>query len=105
MNPLARQVDLLILGGGAGGMTAALVGAILGVDVVLAEKTPLVGGTSARSAGSLWVPNSRHSPSGSDHPNKALGYLRAALGNRLREQMATAFLRAGPDMIAFLEDN
>jgi succinate dehydrogenase/fumarate reductase flavoprotein subunit len=100
-----RDVDLLVLGSGAGGMTAALTAAILGLDVMVVEKTQFVGGTSARSAGSVWVPNSRHSPPGSDDPDKALLYLRAALGNRLRESMMLAYLRAGPEMVAFLEDN
>jgi succinate dehydrogenase/fumarate reductase flavoprotein subunit len=105
MSPAARQVDLIVLGSGAGGMTAALTAAILGLDVVLVEKTPFVGGTSARSAGSVWVPNSRHSAPGKDDRDKALLYLRSALGNRMRESMVHAYLDAGPEMIAFLEDN
>jgi succinate dehydrogenase/fumarate reductase flavoprotein subunit len=105
MSPASREVDLVVLGSGAGGMTAALTAAILGLDVVLVEKTQFVGGTSARSAGSVWVPNSRHSPPGKDDPDKALLYLRACLGNRIREPMVHAYLDAGPDMIAFLEDN
>ena len=105
MNPASREVDLVVLGSGAGGMTAALTAAILGLDVVLVEKTQFVGGTSARSAGSVWVPNSRHSSPGKDDPDKALLYLRACLGNRIRESMVHAYLDAGPNMIAFLEDN
>jgi succinate dehydrogenase/fumarate reductase flavoprotein subunit len=78
---------------------------VLGLDVLLVEKTDVVGGTSARSAGSLWVPNSRHSPPGSDSPENALHYLRAVLGNRLDETRVRAFLGAAPEMVAFLEDN
>jgi succinate dehydrogenase/fumarate reductase flavoprotein subunit len=100
-----RDIDLLVLGSGAAGMTAALTGAVLGLDVLLVEKTDVVGGTSARSAGSLWVPNSRHSPPGSDSPDNALRYLRAVLGNRLDEIRVRAFLGAAPEMVAFLEDN
>ena len=55
--------------------------------------------------GGLWVPNSRHSPPGNDSIDKALSYLHAAVGNRLRESMALSFLRAAPEMVAFLEDN
>src|SRR5215470_12366991 len=100
-----RQVDLLVVGGGAAGMTAALTAAVLGLDVLLVEKTEVVGGTTARSAGSLWVPNSRHSPPGRDHPDNALRYLRAVLGNRFDETRVRAFLGATPEMVAFLEDN
>ena len=60
MDAIPSEVDLLVLGAGAGGMTAALSAAILGLDVVLIEKAETVGGTTARSAGSVWVPNSRH---------------------------------------------
>src|SRR5262249_62164545 len=62
-------------------------------------------GRSARSAGSVWVPNSRHSPAGRDSPENALRYLRAVLGNRLDETRMHAFLAAAPEMVAFLEDN
>jgi succinate dehydrogenase/fumarate reductase flavoprotein subunit len=100
-----RHVDLLVLGSGAAGMTAALTASVLGLDVLVIEKTEVVGGTTARSAGSLWVPNSRHSPPGRDNPENALRYLRAVLGNRLDETRVRAFLGAAPEMVAFLEDN
>ena len=101
----ARTVDLVVLGAGAGGMTAALTAAVLGFDVLLVEKTAEIGGNTARSAGSLWVPNTRHSPPGNDSFEKALAYLRATVGNRLPESLARAFLAAAPEMVAFLEDN
>jgi succinate dehydrogenase/fumarate reductase flavoprotein subunit len=105
MTVLPAEVDLVVLGAGAGGMTAALSASILGLEVLLVEKTALVGGTSARSAGSIWVPNSRHSPPGEDSFEQALTYLRNAVGNRLDPARASAFLRAAPEMIDFLEDN
>ena len=100
-----RHTDLLVLGSGASGMTAALTASVLGLDVMLVEKADVVGGTTARSAGSAWVPNSRHSPPGRDSPDNALRYLRAVLGNRLDETRVRAFLAAAPQMVAFLEDN
>ncbi len=105
MDDIPAEVDLIILGAGAGGMTAALTGAVLGLDVLLVEKTDQVGGTSALSAGSVWVPNSRHGAPGADSFDKALAYLRNAVGNRLSEDRAAAFLRAAPEMVDFLEDN
>jgi thioredoxin reductase len=44
------EVDLLVIGGGATGMTAALVGSIEGLRTMPCEKTELVGGTTATSA-------------------------------------------------------
>lgn len=105
MQSIPADVDLLVLGAGAGGMTAALSAAVLGLEVLVVEKAAVVGGTTARSAGAVWVPNSRHSPPGADTPAKALAYLRGTVGNRLRSEMADAYLSAAPEMVAFLEDN
>ena len=54
-------MDVLVAGAGAGGMTAALVGALEGLDVLLCEKSAQVGGTTAISAGTIWVPGTRQS--------------------------------------------
>jgi succinate dehydrogenase/fumarate reductase flavoprotein subunit len=99
------EVDLLVLGAGAGGMTAALVAAVLGLDVLLVEKTAVVGGTTALSAGSVWVPGSPHSPPGSDDAEHARRYLQAAIGHRLRAALTDSFLAAGPEMVRFLEQH
>jgi succinate dehydrogenase/fumarate reductase flavoprotein subunit len=104
VSTVPKEVDLLVLGSGAAGMTAALTASLLELDVLLVEKAAVVGGTTARSAGSVWIPNTRHAPA-SDSTGETLMYLRNALGNRLREATISAFLRAGPEMIAFLEDN
>ncbi len=102
---LPDQVDLLVVGAGAGGMAAALTASVLGLDVAVIEKTAHVGGTSARSAGSVWVPNTHLRTQGEDSFDKALTYLRRAIGNHFDEARVTAFLRAAPDMVAFLEKN
>ena len=65
MAPLTRrfdlETDLLVIGAGAAGMTAALVGAMEGLQVILCEKSDVVGGTTATSAGTVWIPGSRQS--------------------------------------------
>ena len=98
-----RAVDLVVLGAGAAGMTAALTAATLGLEVVLLEKAAVVGGTTAISAGSVWIPNSRHGAP-DDSVERARTYLQATVGDRLRPEMAEAFLARGPEMLAFLED-
>ena len=95
MSKQTPDFDLIVLGSGAGGMTAALTASVLGLNVLLVEKTAAIGGTTSRSAGAVWIPNSRHSTKG-DTPEQALAYLRGSLGNRMRESMVAAFLRAGP---------
>src|SRR5215831_11633961 len=44
------------MGSGASGMTAALVATVEGASVLLVESTSRIGGTSARSSGTLWIP-------------------------------------------------
>ncbi|MEZ5652499.1 MAG: FAD-dependent oxidoreductase [Burkholderiaceae bacterium] len=101
---LPSETDLIVLGSGAPGLTAAITGAILGLRVLVIEKAARVGGTSARSAGSVWVPNTRHAPPGGDDPGNARRYLQAVLGDAYEPAGIDAFLDAGPEMIAFLED-
>ncbi|MCX6060025.1 MAG: FAD-binding protein [Chloroflexi bacterium] len=55
MKDLDHLVDLLIVGSGAGGMVAALVGKSLSLDVLVIEKTGYFGGSTARSGGVCWL--------------------------------------------------
>jgi 3-oxosteroid 1-dehydrogenase len=89
------EVDLLVLGSGASGMTAALVAAIEGASVLVLESTARVGGTSARSSGTLWIP--RH------EDLAAATYLDALVGAKADRSLRQAFLAAGPAMVAYLE--
>lgn len=100
--------DVVVVGAGGAGMSAALFAAIRGAKVLLLERTEYVGGTTAFSAGTTWIPNSRHANSvapGGDDPEKARGFLRRAVGERSPEALRDAFLEAGPQAIAEIEAN
>lgn len=99
--------DLIVLGAGAGGMTAALVGATKGLRVLLVEKSDKIGGTTALSSGTTWIPNNPHQRRlgvSNDAP-AALQYLDALVGGRASRCLREAFIQAGPKMIQYLEDN
>ena len=53
-----RDVDVLVVGSGAAGLATAVSAAHRGLSVIVAEKEPVFGGTTARSGGWMWVPNS-----------------------------------------------
>jgi 3-oxosteroid 1-dehydrogenase len=89
------EVDLLILGSGVSGMTAALVAAIEGARVLVLESTARVGGTSARSSGTVWIPPADDAT--------AASYLDALVGDKADRRLRQAFLSAGPEMVAYLE--
>jgi succinate dehydrogenase/fumarate reductase flavoprotein subunit len=89
------EFDLVVLGSGASGMTAALVTAVEGASGLVVESTRHVGGTSARSSGTVWIPPA--------DDTAAATYLDALVGEKADRSLREAFLAAGPGMIACLE--
>lgn len=63
---LSANVDVVVVGSGIAGLTAAVVARALGRRVLLLEKTAQVGGTSATSGGAAWLPGNRHVPAETD---------------------------------------
>jgi hypothetical protein len=98
---------VVVVGSGAAGLSAALCAAILGLKPLVIEATDKIGGTSAYSAGSAWIPNTRHAATvgAEDSLEKAALYLRSSVGNESSEALRLAFLSNGPDAVALLEDN
>src|SRR6185369_4591825 len=99
-----REVDVLIFGAGMGGMTAALIASLEGLDVLLCEKTDQVGGTTSTSAGTVWIPGSNQAKRDGvpDSVEEARRFLDAEIGPRTLEQRE-AFLEAGPAALDYLE--
>lgn len=96
--------DLIVVGSGAAGLTAALVAAIRGLDVLLLERADVLGGTTAISAGSAWVPNSHYDTSGRDSIANARRYLDATVGTHTQDELKDAFLANAPTMARMLAD-
>ena len=96
-----REVDVLVAGAGPGGMTAGLVAALDGLDVLICEKSQQVGGTGATSAGTLWIPqNSEGIAAGySDSADDARSYLDALIGDDGIDARRDIFLRQGAAII------
>jgi succinate dehydrogenase/fumarate reductase flavoprotein subunit len=94
-----------VVGAGAGGLAAALFAAIAGKSVLLVERTEYVGGTTAFSAGTTWIPNTPHSASlnPGDTPESARRFLDGVVGNFAPASLREAFLEAGPKAVAMLE--
>lgn len=99
--------DVLVIGSGASGLAAAVTAAHFGLRVVLAEKEPVFGGTTAWSGGWLWIPrNPLAQAAGIDEPPEApREYLKSELGNRANDPRIEVFLENGPEMVSFFQDH
>ncbi len=99
------EADLVVLGSGAGGLTAALSASLAGLDVLVLEHQPVIGGTSARSSGTVWVPDNHlmRAEGIEGDRERAETYLSGLVGERGERSMWQAFLDAAPKMLADLE--
>lgn len=103
--PEIEQFDVVVVGSGGAGLTAATTAAVKGLRVAVLEKTDVYGGTTAISGGGVWIPDNHLAAAGgvADSADNAMTYLRHCAGACLDEQLASAFVAAGPEMLQFLE--
>ncbi|ACC75159.1 FAD-dependent oxidoreductase [Paraburkholderia phymatum] len=99
------ECDVLVLGSGAGGLSAAVTAAAQGLRVIVAEKEDVFGGTTAWSGGWMWIPRNPLATRAGirediDAPRT---YLKSELGGQFDADKATALLERGPEMIEFFE--
>ncbi len=99
------ECDVLVAGSGAGGLAAAVAARKAGLEVIVAEKEPLYGGTTARSGGWLWIPNHpMQSAIGvRDSLEEASTYLLHEAGEKYDPERVNAFLTEGPRMVDWFQ--
>jgi succinate dehydrogenase/fumarate reductase flavoprotein subunit len=98
--------DLLVIGGGAAGLSGAVTAAYHGLKVIVAEKASVLGGATSWSGGWMWVPLNPLSQAHGivediDSPRT---YLKHALGENYDEPRVEALLDNGRHMVAFFEN-
>ncbi len=105
-----HEVDFLIVGSGAGAMTAGIIAADEGASTLLIEKSPQFGGSSAMSGGGLWVPNNHMMEDGGFHdtPETAFTYMKGCVekngleGDVVSEARIRAYLDNAPKAVKHL---
>jgi 3-oxosteroid 1-dehydrogenase len=101
---VSESYDVVVLGSGAAGLSAALSAAALGASVGVFEKSEKIGGTTAVSGGIPWIP--AHSrPDVEDPPTveEAMTYLRAQAGGKMDEELVEVYVRGAEPTIEFIE--
>lgn len=98
--------DLVVIGAGGAGMAAAMFAAMEGASVLLVERTECVGGTTAWSAGTSWLPLSRHAAkvNPADTLAETARYLDNAVGERSSKAVRQAFLDNARAAVDEVED-
>ncbi len=107
---MSEAYDIVIVGTGAAGLSAALSAQANGANVLVVEKAPMVGGTTAMSGGCIWAPRHHHAKGMGveDSREAVLDYIRAVAPDgwhNREEPLWTAFVDTVPDVIKFLEGN
>ncbi|HEV3067305.1 MAG TPA: 3-oxosteroid 1-dehydrogenase [Streptosporangiaceae bacterium] len=98
------EFEVVVVGSGAAGMTAALAAAHRGLSVVVVEKTGRFGGSTARSGGGLWVPGNEvlRRAGVADTPEQARAYLAHVVDGCVTAARQRALLEYGPAMVSFV---
>lgn len=102
---LQQTYDVVVVGSGAAGLTAAITAKKLGLSVVVLEKAPVFGGTTAFSGGVIWIPGNPHYQAEGIREDRTAvhTYMRGEAGNKYDADFIDAYLDYGPEMLRFME--
>jgi 3-oxosteroid 1-dehydrogenase len=101
-----HDADVVVVGSGAAGLTAAILAHDRGAKVLIIERTGHVGGTTAVSGGGIWIPMNNHmyELDADDSREEALAYCKALAMGHVEDELLEKFVDIAPEMIRYLED-
>jgi 3-oxosteroid 1-dehydrogenase len=106
---LPEEVDVIVVGAGGAGMSAALTAGRAGLDTILIEKSAYFGGSTARSGGGVWIPgNYALRDAGQvdgDDADRAREYLDAIVGDDVPAVRRETYLARGPEVMDFIREH
>ena len=108
MNTFDHITDVVVVGSGAGGLTAALAARDAGCEVIVLESRGKVGGSTAKSGGGFWIPNNPYMKACGvkDSYDAALTYMNEIIpekGPASSKERREAYLKNAPEMVKWLE--
>src|SRR3954453_19833401 len=104
---MKQSCDVVVVGAGGAGMTAALAAARQGLDTVLVEKSNYFGGSTARSGGGVWIPGNYAlvAAGEADDPEESKRYLEAIVGDVVPRVRRDTFIDRGPEGLELVREN
>jgi succinate dehydrogenase/fumarate reductase flavoprotein subunit len=104
---MRQAYDVVVLGSGAAGLTAALAAATRGARVAVFEKAELLGGTTALSGGTIWIPANQPARAAGveDSREQGLAYLASLSNGMILPELAEALVDGGPRFVDFLTEH
>jgi 3-oxosteroid 1-dehydrogenase len=102
-----QEYDIVVVGSGAAGMTAALTAAHQGLSVVLLEKAAHYGGSTARSGGGVWIPGNKAllAAGRPDDREEARKYLHSIIGTAAPKEKIDTYIDRGAEAFDFVLDH
>ncbi|MCU0272513.1 MAG: FAD-dependent oxidoreductase [Acidimicrobiales bacterium] len=101
-------VDVVVVGTGGAALTAATLAHDQGATVLVIEKEPMLGGTTAVSGGGVWLPRNHVQAAAGvdDSREEVLAYLRRVCGPRVPDpELLEVFVDTAPEVLRYLEDH
>jgi len=106
---LPAEVDVVVVGAGGAGMSAALAAGRRGLDTILVEKSAYFGGSTARSGGGVWIPGNYALADAQqvdpDDDARSKEYLDAIVGDAVPKTRRDTYLERGPEVMDFIKAN
>ncbi|WP_203335660.1 3-oxosteroid 1-dehydrogenase [Nocardioides limicola] len=103
---MSETYDVVVVGAGGAGMTAALRAAHHGLQVLLVEKSEHFGGSTARSGGGVWIPGNYalRDAGQADDPADSKTYLDSIVGATVTKERRDTYIDRGPEVMDFIKE-
>ncbi|MGM0579550.1 MAG: FAD-dependent oxidoreductase [Bacteroidota bacterium] len=100
------ETDVLVVGTGGAGLTAAIVAHDQGANTMIIEKSDKVGGTTAVSGGVIWVPINHYMEKAGikDSQAEAMTYIKKLAEDRVDDSIIESLIDNGPKMVKYIEE-
>lgn len=101
------EFDVVVVGSGAAGLTAALTASLKGMKTIVLESSQFFGGTTALSGGGVWVADNPYQKTigVEDNANSAIEYIKNVMGDTYDDAKARAYVESAKEMLAFMEEH